>query len=307
MEIKLIKGADIDKVKWNSCIHYAINGNIFGYKWFLDAVAREWDALVEGDYESVFPLPIKEKRWGASSLTQPRLLRELGLYSIHVLSPKRMQAFLEAVPSAYKSVDLRLNEQNPPVEESPFQITEHTNQQLLLKESYEAIANGYDRELLLELEKAVQAGLILGANLKPEKVAEFFRTQTAHYPGKESDVHALMRIMYNALHRGWGFASGVQNNKGDLLAANFFMYSHHKVISLAPAVSKEGKAKGALPYLFDGLIRSHAGRPMILDFNTTNEMLLPKQIGAIANAFLGLSRKKKWWSRNLAKSGGTAT
>ena len=56
MEIRFVKKEDIDKIKWNSCVHYAINGNIFGYMWFLDSVSKEWDALVEGDYESVLPL-----------------------------------------------------------------------------------------------------------------------------------------------------------------------------------------------------------------------------------------------------------
>ncbi len=56
MNIRFVPQEDIDKTKWNSCVHYAINGNIFGYMWYLNNVAKKWDALVEEDYESVFPL-----------------------------------------------------------------------------------------------------------------------------------------------------------------------------------------------------------------------------------------------------------
>ena len=93
MEIRFIEGKDIDKVKWNSCIHYATNGNIFAYKWFLDYVAKDWHALVEGDYESVFPLVWKKGLLGKDELYQPSLMRELGIYSINVLSRARVQRF----------------------------------------------------------------------------------------------------------------------------------------------------------------------------------------------------------------------
>ena len=79
MNIQYLKSADIDKVKWNSCVHYANNGNIFGYMWFLDFVAKDWDALVEGDYESVFPLVWREGLFGRKELYQPSLMREMGI------------------------------------------------------------------------------------------------------------------------------------------------------------------------------------------------------------------------------------
>ncbi len=57
MDVRFVPREEIDKVKWNSCVHYANNGNIFGYVWYLDQVAREWDALIEGDYYTYIGLP----------------------------------------------------------------------------------------------------------------------------------------------------------------------------------------------------------------------------------------------------------
>ncbi|MEL7020062.1 MAG: hypothetical protein AAGK47_00510, partial [Bacteroidota bacterium] len=56
MDIQLIKREDIEKPRWDGCVHYSPNGNVFGYTWYLDAIAREWDGLVENNYESVMPL-----------------------------------------------------------------------------------------------------------------------------------------------------------------------------------------------------------------------------------------------------------
>ncbi|MCB0705792.1 MAG: hypothetical protein KDC34_10805 [Saprospiraceae bacterium] len=295
MDIRLIKGSEIDKVKWNSCVHYAGNGNIFGYMWFLDQVAKDWHALVEGDYESVFPLPFQSGRWQGTSLKQPTLMRELGLFSVNVLSRKRMTAFLEAIPEEFKKVDLVLNEQNPPLPETGFEFVEETNHQLVIPETYEVGVDQYSRELMLDLDKAVQAELIPVSGLSPEKLIAFFRKERANYPGKTADSHALLRIMYNCLHRGWGFASGIQDREENLLAVNFFVYSHSKVLSLLPVESRAGKAQGALAYLFDLILQSHAGRPLILDFNSDDPNGPGAAFGATANRYYRIIRKSKSW------------
>ncbi|MCB0579331.1 MAG: hypothetical protein KDD10_08500 [Phaeodactylibacter sp.] len=293
MNIQYLKGADIDKVKWNSCVHYANNGNIFGYMWYLDFVAKDWDALVEGDYESVFPLVWKEGLFGRKELYQPNLMREMGIYSIHLLSPARIRAFLDAIPPEFKRINIAVNEQNTPPAGSPFEVVEKTNHQLYLGPSYEEMFDGFSGEMASSLQRAEDQGLILTSSLKPETVAEFYRRHTPAYPGLESDYHALHRIMYNVLHRGWGFASGAMDREQNLYAANFFIYSHGKVLSLAPAQSPAGAELGALPYLFNALIRSHAGRPLILDFNVRGGYELARQFGAQPNAFYQLKKDKR--------------
>jgi hypothetical protein len=100
----------------------------------------------------------------------------------------------------------------------------------------------------------------------------------------------MQRVMYNALHRGWGFASSVLNTKGETLAVNFFLYSHGKVISFMPVESAAGRAVGAQAYLFNGLIRNHAGRPVIMDFNLDGDDKLAKQFAARPNPYFKVYR-----------------
>lgn len=296
MDIRFVPREEIDKVKFNSCVHYAINGNIFGYMWYLDYVAKEWDALVEGDYESVFPLVWRIDAFGRKELFQPDLMRELGIYSIHVLSTKRLRAFLEAIPEDYRRMDIHLNEQNKLPPDSPFQIEELKNYQMLLTDSYEELSAKFQPDLKETLEKAEAADLLPTTSIKPEQVAEMYQNHTRDNKRVDQNFHALQRIMYNALHRGWGFASGIQTRDRVLLAANFYLYSHKKVISLVPIQSPEGAEKGALSYLFDILLRSHAGRPMILDFNAQGTGKLAQQFGATDTAYYRVQNEKEpWW------------
>ena len=293
MDIRFVPRAEIDKVKYNSCVHYANNGNIFGYIWYLDFVAKDWDALVEGDYESVMPLPQREGFLGKPELVQPALMRELGIYSIHVLSPKRVRAFLDALPPRFKKVDLVTNEQIDPPADAGFSVEEIPNYQLLLEPAYEELIEKYDRSLLLGLEKAERAEVIPISNIKPEKLAAFYQQ---HHPAgieRDKNFHTLQRIMYNVLQRGMGFASGVQTADKELLAVNFWMYSHHKVISLVPVESPAGARVHALDYLFNMLIRTHAGRPMILDFNQQSADGFAQRFGAQENFYHHLRRNTR--------------
>lgn len=293
MDIQLVKHKDIDKVKWNSCVHYANNGNVFGYKWFLDFVAKDWDGLVEGDYESVFPMVWRKGFFGGKELHQPPLMRELGLYSINALSAKRVEAFLNAIPDEYRHIEIVVNEQINLPQKHDFDVMELYNHQMLLTEPYENLRANYAENIKEKLQLASENQLITTSNLKPEKVAGFYQKYAKDRKHLSHNFHALQRIMYNVLHRGWGFASGIESQGGELLAANFFIYSHNKVLSLVPLESPAGADLGALPLLFDMLIRTHAGRPMILDFNTEKHDILAVNLGARENIYYKIEQDKR--------------
>ena len=293
MDIKFVPREEIDKVKWNSCVHYATNGNIFGYMWYLDHIAKDWDALVEGDYESVFPLVWKLGRFSGLELHRPALIRELGIYSIHVLSKPRIEKFLEAIPERYKHISIHLNEQNPIPEGSGFSVEEKSNYQLFLNRSYEEIADGFSRPLMEQLQQAEDAGLVLTSSMKPEQIADFYKN---HHPRKmqsEEVFHGMQRVMYNALHRGWGFVSTVLDTDANPLAVNFFLYSHGKVVSFMPVESAAGKKVGAMAHLLNGLIRQHANRPVILDFNVNGTDEFATAFGARKNPFYKIRQNKR--------------
>jgi photosystem II stability/assembly factor-like uncharacterized protein len=302
MDIRYIPREEIDKVKWNSCVHYAPNGNIFGYMWFLDQVAKDWDALVEGDYESVLPLVWREDRRGRKRLEQPPWMRELGVYSVNVLSRPRIKAFVDAIPEEYASISMHLNEQNFLPEAEGYALSPQTNYQLLLNAPYEEIAGQFSKEWFLQLDKASKGDLKQISNIKPEAVADFFRKH-ADGPDRESRAHALLRIMYNVLHRGWGYSAGVTDANGELLAANFFIFSHGKALSLAPVVSPRGRDLGALEALFHMFIETQANKPLLLDLNSDGSDGLAEGMGAKPNSFFKLEKNTEQppaWRKWLA-------
>ena len=66
-QIRYLSQAQIDKKKWDECIDRADNGLIYPYSFYLDALSKNWDALVLNDYEAIMPLTWNKKysvQWG---------------------------------------------------------------------------------------------------------------------------------------------------------------------------------------------------------------------------------------------------
>ena len=78
-QIKYLQHKEIDKSKWDACISRAPNGLIYPYSFYLDAMAKHWDALVLKDYEAVMPLTWNRK-YGFYYLYQPAFTASLGVF-----------------------------------------------------------------------------------------------------------------------------------------------------------------------------------------------------------------------------------
>lgn len=271
MKIQRLSREDIDKTKWNSCVHFATNGNIFGYKWYLDAITKDWEALVEGDYESVLPLIWKKNWWGKKQLYVPTLVRETGIYSTNALSAKRVTTFLEAIPKEYNKATLEVDQFTLFPQTKNWQVEKKVNYLIYMNEPYDSLASKFSTSVQQDLDKARTANLQSINSLKPEMIVDFYKAHDSSYT--KEDYYAYLRIMYNLLHRGWGFMSGIANSTGDLLAANFFVFSHGRIISLLPVVSNTGATKGAMSFLFNLLFHTNANKQVILDFNSNDRFL----------------------------------
>lgn len=274
MTIRLVPQQEIDKQLYNSCIHYATNGSIFGYDWYLNATAKEWEVLVEGDnYVSAMPLPRGRNWLGRVKLVQPRLVPNLAVYSVKPLSPKRIQGFWDAIPEEYRGGGLTVEPASVPKESGRFAVTAAAGEALFLNRPYEEITDDFPPDYYQRMALAEAADLLPATALKPEAFADFW-LQT-HGPGGDNEwrYHAMQRVMYQILHRSWGNAIGIQTRDGELLAAAFTVYSHGRIFPLFPAESPAGERVGAMTLLWDKVLRSHAGRSLKIE----RDLVLPSK------------------------------
>ena len=266
MDIRFVPQGEIDKQLYNSCIHYATNGSLYGYDWYLNATAKEWDLLVEGDnYVTAMPLPRRRNWLGRTYLTQPPLVPDLAGYSVKPLSPKRIQAFWDAIPDAFRGGELIVEPASVPRAPGRFTVTAAAGTALFLDRPYEEITDAFPPIHYERLARAGTADLLPVPALKPEALAEFWLRVHGRGEDNEYKFHAMQRIMYQVLHRSWGNAAGIQTRAGELLAVSFNVYSHGRIFPLFRAESRAGAAAGAMALLYDTLLRGHAGRNLKIE------------------------------------------
>lgn len=267
MDIRFILQDDLDKQLYNSCVHFATNGSLYGYDWFLNATAKEWDLLVEVENDSwvsVMPLPHVNNWWGRRKLEQPRLVPELAIYSVKPLTPKRIQAFWDALPESIRGGTLIVDPTSVPQNSGRFQVSTPEGTPLFLNQAYEDIIGDFSPEYHEGLIRAQMANLRPASSFKPERLADFWLEVNGKSAPNEWEYHAMQRLMYQVLHRSWGGTHAVENQEGELLAMSFIVYSHSRIFSLFTVESPAGKATGALTYLWDNLLRTHANKNMVV-------------------------------------------
>src|ERR1035437_183562 len=132
---RYLRNREIDKKKWDECISNSINGLIYAQSWYLDIVVPRWDALIKNDYETLMPLPVKQK-YGIPYLIQPKHVQQLGIFSMSTISEELVTNFLKQIPRKFMWRDFNLNSRNPA---SHLGMSVRYNYELPLKNNYTEI------------------------------------------------------------------------------------------------------------------------------------------------------------------------
>ena len=109
MTINRIQHQDIDFIKWDQTILNSETPFVFAQSFYLNATCPQWDALIIGDYVSVFPLTYKTK-FGFTYLPQPPFTSQLGVFG--KVNAEIEQLFFDYITQHYKLIDIELNVSN---------------------------------------------------------------------------------------------------------------------------------------------------------------------------------------------------
>jgi len=267
MIIRHLRYDEINKEKWDRCISTAFNGNIYAFSWYLDVVAYGWEALVEGDYDSVFPLPVRSKM-GISYIYQPLFVQQLGVFSTGRLDEKRIRDFLQAIPSNIRYGRFNLNRHNKLRDSEQVKVVMLPNIELNMLRSMEDIRKKYSENTRRNIRKATNNGLSFSEWIKPEEIVNLFRTTKGNEieAWEDRDYRRLVHLMHTLIHRAAGISYGVYTPSNELCAAAFFAFSHDRLILLVSAVNEVGRQNGAMHFLIDQVISRKKEELHILDF-----------------------------------------
>jgi len=260
-------------------------------------MAKQWDALVLNDYESVMPLTWNRKYF-TSYLYQPPFTPCLGVFG-NGIDAALLQSFLEAVPGHFKFWEISLNRQNIfPL--NGYNLQYRKNLILPLNRDYETLYAGYRDNIKRNVKKSLQSGNQVRTAIPVEEVIALSKLQLAGF-AKISDAElARFKSLYELLlAKGQATTYGVYTKLNELMASAVFFYSHGRAYYILVGNHPNSKTNGASHALIDAFIKDHAGKNILLDFEGSDMQRLAffySSFGAVEEqyAFLRVNRLPFW-------------
>jgi len=299
LSIQLIPYNNIDKQKWDACITNASNGVVYAYSFYLDAMAKNWEALVLNDYEMVMPLTYN-KKYGIYYLYQPPFCAQLGVFG-NELTKEIVEKFIATIPLKYKYWDVYLNYKNI------FSINNfylRNNYTLGLNKPYEELYGAFKENVKRNIKKCVQLNCTIKKNILIDDVIELAKEQAIHFSALTSVDFAAIKIVYNhLLQLNQAITFGVYLNE-QLVASAAFFFSNNRAYYILVGNHPNGKAIGASHTLINEFIKAYANKNLVLDFEGSDINSLAffySSFGALEEKYPALRYNKLPWYIRWAK------
>jgi len=289
LKISYLQQSAIDKQKWDRCIDIAPNGLIYAYSFYLDAMSKNWDALILNDYEIVMPLTWN-KKYSIHYLYQPFFCAQLGIFGNNI-SVDIVKSFFENVPSKFKYWDFYLNRDNLfSIKNCP--MYERSNYILLLKYNYEALSKKFAQSHLRNIKRALHLGNIVRKDIPIDDVIALAREQTKNFSPITKKDYDNFSVLFEILKsRKMAVTYGVYATNKQLTASCVFIFSHQRAYYILVGNHPNGKTSGASHLMIDYFIKEHSGENLTLDFEGSNISSLAffyKSFGAVLEKYPGI-------------------
>lgn len=269
MEIRYLRHSQINKQKWDALLDHSPQSLIYANSWYLDSISPNWDALIGGDYEAIFPLPWNKKLLGIKRVLKPRLCQQLGLFSLEQqISTALLDDFLKSIPDHFKSIDINLNEQNPCPQQNEWITKKRINVLLPLFPSYSELYSNYSDHHKRNLKKSLQANLFPVNNMTTDQfISSFLEQNKAKIKAFSNEQKKNLRQLINkSIDSNAGMIRALSDDKGKLHSAVFLQKSKDRLYYLLPFSTAAGRQSAAMYNLMDQIFKEYAGSNKIFDF-----------------------------------------
>ncbi len=262
--IRYLNNNEIDRPRWDSSIENCKGVRPYGYSWYLDLMAPGWSALVEGDYETLFPIPWS-KKYGIKYISTPIFLQQMGIYSPNIQTPGVIDRFLDKIPQYYRLIDLCVGQE---VKHENYKVSVRTNLELDLSLSYEELLENYLPHGRKNIKTSARHKHELVDNIKPTELIELFRRGTGRKIKeiKDRNYCRLNDLMNYSISKGMGKIIGVKGKDNKPCFGIFIIETSGWKTMIFMVNSPESRKRMTGYYAVNELIRESAGTSTIFDF-----------------------------------------
>ena len=258
-----IDSKKLNKQDCDNLVNSSDNGLPYAYSWYLDSVCDNWGVFTDDNMNTAIPLCTKKKA-GVKIVYQPKFTRQFGFYGKQ--NKKIISEYFSYLASNYKEIILGLDISIQV--SSEFKNKEYFYQKLKLNKSYDNLKKSFSENTIRQIKKAVKNNLTISTHTSPKEFVVFFKRHTAANIKdlNNKDYTILLKLIDSAQRNDALKIFSVFKNK-ELIASACFIYMPHKVLYLKGSSSDEGRKTGAMYFLFDSFLQTHAQNYELLDFS----------------------------------------
>ena len=300
--IEYLKNHEIDREQWDNCIKASATSKPYAFSWYLDIMSPGWEALVDDDYDSVFPIP-GFRKYGIQYIATPIFLQQLGAFSPDNPADKVIYEFIDYMPEFYKLVDLCVGQK---VEYKGYKIIERANYELDLSRPYEKIFENFSVHCRRNIEASCKKKPELVSDITPDEIIDLFISNRGQEIRgiKPRDYQRLKNLMDYCLKNKKGRLIGVRAARRRLIYGVFLVETPGNKTLLFVVNTEESRTKRIGYFMVNELIRNHSSSKTILDFagsSIPSVAAFMESFGSVNNPFYRIYHNRLPWPVSLLK------
>jgi hypothetical protein len=300
--IVYLKNHEIDREQWDNCIRASQSSRPYAFSWYLDIMAPGWEALVDDDYDSVFPLP-RFKKYGIQYIATPIFLQQLGAFSPDNPADKVINEFIDYMPEFYKLIDLCVAQK---VNHKDFKVTERPSFELNLSSPYEVLFENFNRNCKRNISGSLKHKPEITENITPAELIRLFLINKGSELKsiKKQDYQRLENLMNFCIKNKKGRIVGVKSKRNRLIFGLFYIEFKSRKTMILLVNTPESHEKKIGFYVYNELIRESAGSHKIFDFagsSIPSVATFMESFGSVNNPYYRIYNNKLPWPVSLFK------
>jgi len=284
-EYNYLSNSKLDRVKWDNCISNSFNRRIYGLSWYLDLVSANWDAIIYGDYEAVFPVIFKN-RILFKKYYHPLFAQQLGLFICRDFNDDdRKKIVSDFFNFLYKKIGVlnfcSTSEFRYYFDETilkkhtfPFfnfhNLDERLNLEIDLNNTYYNILKGYNKNTIRNLDKANKKKMWISKDVGVKDFMSLYQKNVGiHINLSSKHLKVISKLLYSCIKRKKGYFLSVLD-EGNIIGSAFFLSFFNRDILIFHATEKSFKEYHPITYLINDYIHNNSNGNKILDFEGSN-------------------------------------
>lgn len=260
--VKIILSKNINSSLWDACVkkHQA---PIYATTRFLNAMSKNWAAVIINDYETLFPF-CYNKKLGIKYVYMPPFLQQLGI--IGNPTTQQFNKIKNQLFGFVKFGDIMINEQTKILLNQS--LTPKTNFELLLNKSNETLQQQFHTDVRRLTKRAITNQLIYS---KSENLSEAISMYKHIYGDRMEKTSVTDFENFNKLAKQLQqyencFVRKVSTQHNEILSISLFFKDDYRIYNLANSTTLKGRELASNFLLYQGVFKEFENSGLFFDF-----------------------------------------